>query len=121
MHTVPTLGRIEVPPAAPKNALELYYPMQSQKYSDTDLTRHGRHRPRSHDRPHERDRQPRAPPRSLSDLIFPRVGVGGEEARGDVFVGEGFDAATGECAGGVSVNSEAEHHGGRVLGVTGAA
>jgi hypothetical protein len=57
----------------------------------------------------------------LADGVVVGVGVGGEEAHGDVFKGERFDAATGECAGGIAVNQQAEHHAGRVLGVAGAA
>ena len=57
----------------------------------------------------------------LADRVVVGVGVAGEEAHGDVFVGERLDAATGEGACRVTVNQQTEHHGGWVLGAAGAA
>ena len=49
------------------------------------------------------------------------IGVGAEEAHGDILPGGALDAAGDEEAGGIAINEQAEHHGGRVLGVAGAA
>ena len=57
----------------------------------------------------------------LTDRIVVRVGVGAEVAHGDVLISERFDAAAGEGARGITVDQEAEHHGGGLLGAAGAA
>ena len=49
------------------------------------------------------------------------MGIGAEEAHGDVLPGGALDAAGADEAGGIAINEQAEHHGGRVLGVAGAA
>jgi len=61
--------------------------------------------------------------KEFGDLLASVVGVGvsGEETNGDVFIGECFDAAAGESARRVAVDEQAQHHGGRVLGMAGAA
>lgn len=57
----------------------------------------------------------------LADGIVVGMGVGSEETHRHVFVSESFDASAGEGARRVAVNQQPQHHGGWVLGVTGAA
>ena len=49
------------------------------------------------------------------------MGVAADKTHGDVLPGGALDAAGTEEAGGIAINEQAEHHGGRVLGVAGAA
>ena len=53
--------------------------------------------------------------------IVVRMGVGADEADGEVLTGGVFDAAGAEEAGGVAIDEEGGHHGSRELGVAGAA
>ena len=55
-----------------------------------------------------------------ADGIVVGMGVGADEADGEVLIGGVFDAAGAEQAGGVAVDEEGEHHGGRELGIAGA-
>jgi len=56
-----------------------------------------------------------------ADGIVVGMGVGADESDGEVLAGGVFDAAGAEQAGGVAINEEGEHHGGRELGIPGAA
>ena len=56
----------------------------------------------------------------LTDRVMVGVGVAGEETYGDVFVNEHFAAAVGENARRLAIYQYAQHHGRRVLGVSGA-
>ncbi len=57
----------------------------------------------------------------FADRVVGGMGVAGEEAHGDVLKCERLDAPAGEGASRVTINEQAQHHGGRVLGVTRAA